>query len=704
MARTTPDPNLTGYPPGIKYIIGNEGCERFSYYGMRAILYVYIVGLYINLSGMDPKAADAEATAAYHLFGAAVYALPLIGAMLADRLLGKYYTILSLSVVYCLGHLALAIFEDPNNMFGVDPITGLYIGLGLIAVGSGGIKPCVSAHVGDQFGKSNWHLLQKIYNAFYFIINFGSAFSTILIPIIRGKELSPGVYEGSVSWAFGVPGILMGVATIFFWMGRNAFVHVPPTHPGKRGLLDVLAGTALFMVIGWWIFFQDMTEGWVIDVAVSGVCLVAFVVLFNIRQRIEADDGFLALTFEAVKARALGKGQGAIVGGLIVLFELILLLTFSPLVLLYLLVMAVFGKRRPSNPDTSAHWFYGPVAQKHGSAIAEGPIAVWKIMSVFIFISVFWALFDQHSSTWIAQAKVMDRVIDLSTTGCYLAGLGIGLLFAFIVALSAEKDLPLWAMMATGALMGPTIYWMTGAADQRSYGAAELLIASGTLIGGTGLYFGIGQVTRSKWVVCASFLGLGAGLGYVMSVIGAFELQASQVPALNPFMVMVLIPLTTFGLYPLLEKFGLKMHPLRRMTMGMLMAGVSFVLVAMIQQRIDAGQTVHIGWQVIPYLVITLAEVMVSITGLEFAYSQAPKRMKSVIMGFWLFNVSLGNVLVAVIAKLPDMEAELFFWTFAGLMFAAGGLFALRGKFYTYKDYTQDGEEPGDKETAETFA
>lgn len=650
MARTTPDPNLTGYPPGIKYIIGNEGCERFSYYGMRAILYVYIVGLYINLRQMEPGTATGEATAAYHLFGAAVYALPLIGAMLADRLLGKYYTILSLSVVYCLGHLALAIFEDPNNMFGVDPITGLYIGLGLIAIGSGGIKPCVSAHVGDQFGKSNWHLLQKIYNAFYFIINFGSAFSTILIPIIRGKELSPGVYEGSVSWAFGVPGILMGVATIFFWMGRNAFVHVPPTHPGKRGLLDVLAGTALFMVIGWWIFFQDMTEGWVIDVAVSGVCLVAFVVLFNIRQRIEADDGFLALTFEAVKARALGKGQGAIVGGLIVLFELILLLTFSPLVLLYLLVMAVFGKRRPSNPDTSAHWFYGPVAQKHGSAIAEGPIAVWKIISVFIFISVFWALFDQHSSTWIEQAKAMDLKLDLSVGGYMLTVGVVGLLVGLAFALTLGKSLD------------------------------------------------------AKLFITVAGIGAGAGVGYTVSLFGPYTLQASQVPALNPFMVMVLIPLTTFGLYPLLEKIGLKMHPLRRMTMGMMVAGASFVMVALIQQRIDAGHTVHIGWQVIPYLVITLAEVMVSITGLEFAYSQAPKRMKSVIMGFWLFNVSLGNVLVAVIAKLPDMEAELFFWVFAGLMFVAGTLFGLRAKFYTYKDYTQDGEEPGDKETAETFA
>lgn len=679
--RTAPDPNEKGFPAGIKYIIGNEGCERFSYYGMRAILYVYIVGLYINLSGMASGAAKADATADYHLWSAAVYALPLIGAMLADRLLGKYMTILSLSIVYCLGHLALALFENPDNMFGVDPITGLYIGLGLIAVGSGGIKPCVSAHVGDQFGKSNWHLLQKVYNAFYFIINFGSAFATLIIPAIRGAETSPGVYEGSVGWAFGVPGILMGLATIAFWMGRKVFVHVPATHPGKKGLLDVLSGTALFMVIGWPIFFGKMTAGffglngadgkpvewagvssvvWVCAI-ISLACLVLFVVLFNIRQKIEADDGFLALTFFAIKAKFTKKDYGP-------------------------------GKAPESAhvDDLRDHWLYGSVARHHGNRIAEGPMAVWKIISVFIFISVFWALFDQHSSTWIEQAKAMDRVIDLSDTGYYMTGLGIGLLFGIITVISIEKgaEVPRWAMWVTGAALGGTIYWVLNL--QEEYGVEEWLLLTAFILGGGAVFEGAQRASRSKWLVFAVFLGIGGLIGYALTVLGPIELQPSQIPALNPFMVMILIPLTTFGLYPLMKKIGIDPHPLRRMTMGMMTAGVSFILVALIQKQLDAGESVHIVWQVLPYLIITLAEVMVSITGLEFAYSQAPKRMKSVIMGFWLFNVTLGNLIVAVIAKLPDMAPETFFWTFAGLMFAAGTLFGIRGKFYRYKDYTQD--------------
>lgn len=155
--RQSPDQELKGWPSGVKYIVGNEGCERFSYYGMNAILYVYCVTLYVASSMPEDQAAD-MATSTVHLFKTGVYAFPMIGAIIADRLLGKYSTILWLSLVYCLGHLVLSMTEGS--------IIGLSIGLALIAIGSGGIKPCVSANVGDQFGRSNWHLLERVYQIF----------------------------------------------------------------------------------------------------------------------------------------------------------------------------------------------------------------------------------------------------------------------------------------------------------------------------------------------------------------------------------------------------------------------------------------------------------------------------------------------------------------------------------------------------------
>ena len=698
--KTAPDPEQTGWPGGIKYIIGNEGCERFSFYGMRAILYIYIVSLFANFrhfeqvdyttalndvdvikaatkeaddeilkavtkdaedqlaSGASTKSRDdlikeiagrttkqsrddliekklvahatekvtkAEATETYHLFNAAVYAFPMLGAILADRLLGKYRTIFWLSLVYCAGHACLALFENSALQMEylgtvlLNETDGLYLGLALIAIGSGGIKPCVSANVGDQFGKGNWHLIQKVYNAFYFIINFGSAFATIIIPQILGKEVKTVVfnealgvnelhvtYDGSATWAFALPGILMGLATIFFYMGRKQFVHVPPTHPGIRGLLDFLSGSSLFMVVGIPIFLHgDLSKTQML--IASGACLGLFVALFAVRQNIEQDDGFLAILFYCIFQRKSAPQVDA------------------------------DSEQEPH--DLKGKWFWDPAVRRFGGPAAEGPVAVLKIMSVFIFVAVFWALFDQHGSTWIAQSKDMDLSIDFSLGQWLIIGGVTGILMAGAFALTLGKK----------------------------GGAAQTLLAAGALGGGAVGYF------------------------MQLSVPVGFEVLPSQVPTLNPFIVMILIPYTTFGMYPLMEKIGIDTKPLTRMTIGMFVGSLSFVSVAIVQYFMDADTStkLHVGWQLIPYIIITTGEVMVSITGLEFAYRQAPKRMKSVIMGFWLFMVTLGNVIVAWLAKLPDMDPQAFFWLYAGLMAIAAIAFGIRAKFYGYKDYTQ---------------
>src|SRR5262249_2865679 len=155
-----------------------------------------------------------------------------------------------------------------------------------------------------------------------------------------------------------------------------------------------------------------------------------------------------------------------------------------------------------------------------------------------------------------------------------------------------------------------------------------------------------------------------------------------QVQALNPALVLLLIPFLARVVFPAAERLGLRPTPLRRMTAGMAIAALSFVAVALVQHAIDRSppHTVWVGWQVFAYLLITLGEVLVSVTGLEFAYSQAPRRMKSTIMGFWLLTVSLGNVLVSIVSliQLPLVQS---FWLFAGLMAAAALLFGVRARF-----------------------
>ncbi len=251
-----------GMPKGIPYIIGNEAAERFSFYGMKAILTVFMFR-YLWLMNDSPgiQMSRAQATENQHLFTFAVYFTPIAGAFIADFFWGKYRTIIWLSIVYCLGHAALALmgtFGDANRW--------LLSGLLLICVGAGGIKSCVSAHVGDQFSSSNNHLIPRIFNWFYWSINLGAFASSLMIPWVLewyGPHL-----------AFGIPGVLMALATMFFFMGRRKFVHIPA---GGMSFLKEVFSVEGIKAIGkllciyvfvaiFWALFDQTASSWIIQV------------------------------------------------------------------------------------------------------------------------------------------------------------------------------------------------------------------------------------------------------------------------------------------------------------------------------------------------------------------------------------------------------------------------------------------------------
>ena len=124
------------------------------------------------------------------------------------------------------------------------------------------------------------------------------------------------------------------------------------------------------------------------------------------------------------------------------------------------------------------------------------------------------------------------------------------------------------------------------------------------------------------------------------------------------------------------------------------MAAVAFAVAAILQQIIEAGvdggDQVHVAWQILQYFIMTTSEVLVSVTGLEFAYTQAPRAMKSTIMGFWLLCVTGGNILVAFLAPMQEiLSLSEFFWFFTGLMTVAAIGFALLARSYKGKSYMQ---------------
>ena len=397
-------------PKGIPYIIGNEAAERFSFYGMKGILVVFMTK-YLHILTDNPNLAAMNKAAAieqYHNFTSWVYLTPILGALLADTLLGKYRTIISLSLVYCLGHLTLAFMGSG----GLTPEAWMMTGLALISLGSGGIKPCVSAHVGDQFGESNATWLTKVFGWFYISINVGAFISTILTPWLLewyGPHL-----------AFGIPGILMAIATYVFWLGRKKFIHIQP-----KGM------------------------------------------------------DFIRETFSR-----------------------------------------------------------------------EGLRTMTKLAIIFSFVAVFWALFDQTGSSWVLQAEDLNR-----------NWLGV--------------------------------HWLP-----------------------------------------------------------------SQIQAINPIMIVIMVPIFAFGIYPVLDKV-FPLTPLRKVSIGLFVMVIGFAMVSVVQQWVDQGQQPSIGWQIFAYAILTSSEVMVSITCLEFAYTQAPRSMKSVIMALFLMSVSLGNFFTAGVNSFIQVPNQL---------------------------------------------
>src|SRR4051812_29146531 len=184
---------------------------------MSTILVPYMQGFL----GWDRNTAESI----YHWFIGAAYASTVFGGWISDRFFGRYKTILWLSYGYVLGHAVLAAGDLGFR------VGALFAGMGLIVLGQAGIKPNLSAFVGDQFRQEERHLLDRVYSWFYFAINVGSAASQIATPwLLAGCALGTAKVCASSGpvWGFGVPGILMAAALVIYLAGRKHYVKVPP--------------------------------------------------------------------------------------------------------------------------------------------------------------------------------------------------------------------------------------------------------------------------------------------------------------------------------------------------------------------------------------------------------------------------------------------------------------------------------------------
>ncbi|XP_008190251.1 peptide transporter family 1 [Acyrthosiphon pisum] len=207
-------------PKSVWFIVCDELCERFNYYGLRTILVLYLSTI-LNYT-------DDESTMIYHSFIFLSYFMPLFGAILADSYWGKFKTIIRLSIVYALGNVILT-GASMANSFTLDSQRFIaIIGLICIALGTGGIKPCVYTFGGDQFKlPEQQDQLARFFSRFIIAIYIGSLISTFLAPELRKSAQCFG-RDTCFPLAFGLLSLLMITAIIVFIVGRNLYVKRKP--------------------------------------------------------------------------------------------------------------------------------------------------------------------------------------------------------------------------------------------------------------------------------------------------------------------------------------------------------------------------------------------------------------------------------------------------------------------------------------------
>uniref|UniRef100_A0A672IF80 Solute carrier family 15 member 1-like n=1 Tax=Salarias fasciatus TaxID=181472 RepID=A0A672IF80_SALFA len=619
---------VCGYPLSIFFIIVNEFCERFSYYGMRAVLVLYFKYFL--------RWDDDLATSIYHTFVALCYLTPILGAIVADSWLGKFKTIIYLSIVYAVGQVAMAVSAihditdadrdgTPDNMtFHVAmSMTGLF----LIALGTGGIKPCVSAFGGDQFSDHQERQRSTFFSVFYLCINGGSLLSTIITPLLRAQDCGIYTQQKCYALAFGVPAALMVVSLVVFIVGSGMYYKAKPQ---GNIMLDVCK------------------------------CI-----------------GF------SIKNRYRHRGKQ-------------------------------FPKR--------AHWLDW-AEEKYDKLLIAQIKMVLKVLFLYIPLPMFWTLFDQKGSRWTLQATNMDGNFGLliiqpdqmQTVNPILILTLVPIMDSVIYPLIRKCGLNFTPLkrMTVGMLLAASAF-VSAALVQVEIDKTLPVFPSSSQSQLKLLNMGNNPVTLS--LPNNDLLNLAFCTIYITRLtVMFFYIICNYFRFINGLSTEVRVSssLVDFGIikpsgysnYSLVEngKITFNLSSGGRSCDYSREFGYGSSFTFFIPNNLVIGPTtcqesitviedikpnsVHMALQIPQYFLITAGEVMFSVTGLEFSYSQAPSNMKAVLQAGWLLTVAVGNfivLIVAELAKLPMQWAE--YVLFASLLVAVCIIFSIMAYFYTYID------------------
>lgn len=255
---------VVGHPRGLFVLFYAEMWERFSYYGMRALLILYLTRFWLF--------SDSSSNLIYAAYGSLVYIMPVLGGYLADRWLGQRKAVLFGGIVLAFGHLFMAYeglqgVTDPAVKQADPAINVFWLALALIIVGSGFLKANISVIVGQLYRMTDSRR-DAAYTIFYMGVNAGAALGTILVGYL-GETIG-------WSWGFGLAGIGMVLGLIIFVIGKPALKgRGEPPRALLKSTEMVLYGTGIAAVLVVWMLiqYQDVIRNLLI---VSGVAMLGY--------------------------------------------------------------------------------------------------------------------------------------------------------------------------------------------------------------------------------------------------------------------------------------------------------------------------------------------------------------------------------------------------------------------------------------------
>ncbi|NXR76575.1 S15A1 protein, partial [Pycnonotus jocosus] len=664
-----------GFPLSIFFIVINEFCERFSYYGMKAVLTLY----FTRFLHWD----DNFATAIYHTFVALCYLTPILGAIIADSWLGKFKTILYLSIVYAIGQTVLSVgsvndLTDHNHDGSPDQIAVnialSMIGLILIAFGTGGIKPCVSAFGGDQFEDDQERQRSTFFSLFYLSINAGSLLSTLITPSIRASQCGIHTKQECYPLAFGVPAILMAVALVVFILGSKMYKKVKPQ------------GNVILEV---------------------SKC-VGFAIKNRFRHRSKEfpkREHWLDWANDKYDKRLIEQTK----------MVLRVLFLYIPLPMFW----AVFDQQ-------GSRWTLQATAMNGDFGFQVQPDQMQIVNPILIVIMV--PVVDSLVYPLIKKCKLNFTPLKKMTVGMFLGSLAF--VAAALVQVQIDKTYPVFPGAGQSQIklinldnVSATVQFQpqlqtvdvapneaTGYMTFETSKLQSLHIISGTLnktqtldlVEGERytLPFKSGPMENNSHLIRdsitakpengKSFVRFINNFPYTVNVtMGDMDFGTldplsvsnySDVPKPDgTYVIKASSPLTNCDVVS--KKFGYG---------GAYTISIDECVANQLNIKYFedmAPNTVHMAWQIPQYFLLTIAEVLFSVTGLEFSYSQAPSNMKAVLQAGWLLTVAVGNIIVIIVAGVSTIKKQ---WAeyvlFAALLLLVCIIFAVMASFYTYID------------------